>query len=91
MTSSSRRAFLRGLGLGAAAVSTLGLPTRGALADGPDGPGGPAILDAPHVSAASGVVNVPPKARKFLFVFNSGGWDPLTVFAPMFGHDGIDM
>lgn len=28
--------------------------------------------------------------RKVLFVFANGGWDPLTVFAPMFGAPGVD-
>jgi len=27
--------------------------------------------------------------RKFLFLFNAGGWDPAMVFAPVFG-DGVD-
>ena len=30
-------------------------------------------------------------ARRFLFVFLQGGWDPLCVFAPMFGVPGIEM
>lgn len=96
MTDRSRRAFLHGLGAGAAAISTLGLPVRSALAGVPDGSTvpvssvAPTIIEAP-LAATISPVQVSPRARKFLFVFNSGGWDPLTVFAPMFGHDGIDM
>ena len=29
--------------------------------------------------------------RKFLFVFNSGGWDPTRVFAPAFSNSNVDM
>jgi hypothetical protein len=29
--------------------------------------------------------------RKFLFVFNSGGWDPTRVFATEFSNGGVDM
>ncbi len=29
--------------------------------------------------------------RRFLFVHAEGGWDPLCVFAPLFGRTGIDM
>lgn len=28
---------------------------------------------------------------KFVFVFNSGGWDPTRVFAPEFGNRNVDM
>ncbi len=33
----------------------------------------------------------PSSARKFIFVFNVGGWDPLCVFAPLFGSSNVDM
>ena len=29
--------------------------------------------------------------RRFLFVFAQGGWDPLTVFAPLYGSSSVDM
>lgn len=29
--------------------------------------------------------------RRFVFVWSDGGWDPLTVFAPMFGRRDIEM
>lgn len=29
--------------------------------------------------------------RRFVFVINQGGWDPLMVFAPMFGNPSIEM
>lgn len=29
--------------------------------------------------------------RKFIFVMNYGGWDPLLVFAPLFGFEHIEM
>lgn len=45
-----------------------------------------AALAAPRASRAqAGTVN------RFLFVQAVGGWDPLCVFAPLFGHAGIDM
>ncbi len=39
-------------------------------------------------SAFAGVTNAD---LKFVFYFNSGGWDPLTVFAPLFGSEDIEM
>jgi len=30
-------------------------------------------------------------SKRFIFVLNRGGWDPLTVFAPMYGKATIDM
>ncbi len=32
-----------------------------------------------------------PAERQFLFLFCDGGWDPLCVFSPVFGADGVDM
>ena len=29
--------------------------------------------------------------RRFIFVFAAGGWDPLCVFAPLFGSRAVDM
>lgn len=29
--------------------------------------------------------------RRFVFVVNSGGWDPLFVFAPLFGKEHVEM
>ena len=46
------------------------------------------------VGATSGLVGrgpgaAAPSARKFLFVFCKGGWDPTWVFAPMMGNEGV--
>lgn len=30
-------------------------------------------------------------SRRFVFVVNSGGWDPLFVFAPLFGKEHVEM
>ena len=32
-----------------------------------------------------------PTDRKFIFVFNPGGWDPTRVFAPEFGNPNVSM
>lgn len=45
-----------------------------------------ALLGLPGVSLAQSAAD-----RKFLFVFAEGGWDPLCVFAPIFGSPMIDM
>lgn len=50
--------------------------------------GAPAFL-AQALGAAQTTASGTP--LKFLFVFNLGGWDPTTVFAPLFGYDSIDM
>lgn len=32
-----------------------------------------------------------PSGRRFVFVVNYGGWDPLLVFAPLFGAEHVEM
>lgn len=57
-------------------------PSRRALLGGL----GAAGLLAPGVARAlSGA------SRRFVFVWSDGGWDPLAVFAPMFGRRDIEM
>lgn len=52
---------------------------------------GAAALATLGVSPRLARADVARSDLKFIFFFNSGGWDPLTVFAPMFDRDGIDM
>ena len=40
---------------------------------------------------ATGLAQTAPDGRKFLFVFNPGGWDPTRVFAPEFDNPNVDM
>lgn len=40
---------------------------------------------------ATGFARTAPDGRKFLFVFNPGGWDPTRVFAPEFDNPNVDM
>jgi uncharacterized protein (DUF1501 family) len=42
------------------------------------------------VAAALGAAGA-ANSRRFLFIHAQGGWDPLCVFAPLFGRAGIDM
>ncbi len=44
-------------------------------------------LGLPRLSRA----DTAPDDRKFLFVFNNGGWDPTRVFAPEFRNANVDM
>ena len=48
--------------------------------------GAAALIGLPGLSVAQGV-----SGRRFVFIFAQGGWDPLTVFAPLFGSPSIDM
>lgn len=48
---------------------------------------GAASLGLPRLARA----DVAPANLKFLFVFNSGGWDPTRVFAPEFRNRNVDM
>ncbi len=57
-------------------------PTRRTLLGGL----GAAGLLAPGVARALAGAD-----RRFVFVWSDGGWDPLTVFAPMFGRRDIEM
>lgn len=73
MSFGKRRDFLRGL-LGVSALSTF------ATAAAPL-----TILGAaPSRAQASGVAG----NKRYIFVFAEGGWDPLCVFAPLFGAQG---
>lgn len=47
----------------------------------------PLSLAVAAALGASGAGN----SRRFLFIHAEGGWDPLCVFAPLFGRAGIDM
>lgn len=58
----------------------LGLGLSGAVL------GGPAFLLSRALAASSTA-----KGLKFLFVYNLGGWDPLTVFVPAYGQSSIEM
>lgn len=77
-TSVSRRALLKKLGLGLAGVMV------GGLAPGPAGLVSRALAASASASASA-------QGLKFLFVYNLGGWDPLTVFVPAYGQSSIDM
>jgi uncharacterized protein (DUF1501 family) len=39
----------------------------------------------------TGLAKAGPDGRKFLFVFNPGGWDPTRVFAPEFDNPNVDL
>jgi len=58
---------------------------RGALT------GGAAALASLGIDPRRAFADVSPGDLRFLFVFAPGGWDPLTVFAPMFGSGSVDM
>lgn len=45
-----------------------------------------ALLGAPRPARAASAAD-----RKFVFVINYGGWDPLLVFAPLFGYTHVEM
>lgn len=54
-----------------------------------------ALLGAGFASALPGVIGSalasPGARRRFVFVINQGGWDPLIALAPMFGESSITM
>lgn len=54
-----------------------------------------ALVGAGVVSALPGVLGralaADPARRRFVFVINQGGWDPLNALTPMFGHSQIAM
>jgi len=58
---------------------------------------GHGLLGAAVASAIPGAVgraianSATAPRRRFVFVINQGGWDPLMVFAPMFGSASIEM
>jgi hypothetical protein len=52
--------------------------------------GSSALLAAMGLPAA-GLALTPASDRKFIFVFNPGGWDPTRVFATAFGNPNVDM
>lgn len=62
-------------------------PSRRAMLTSAAG-AGLGLLLAPRVARAS---DVPASELKFVFVFNSGGWDPTRVLAPEFDNPNVDM
>lgn len=52
--------------------------------------GSSALLAAMGLPTA-GFALTPASERKFIFVFNPGGWDPTRVFATTFGNTNVDM
>jgi len=52
--------------------------------------GASALLTAFGLPTA-GLAKSPTDGRKFLFVFNPGGWDPTRVFAPEFDNPNVDL
>ncbi|MFT5681714.1 MAG: hypothetical protein ACI8RZ_002620 [Myxococcota bacterium] len=61
-------------------------PTRRALLGSAAALGGAALLGRP---ARAGGIS--PVDRKFIFIFNIGGWDPTRVFSDGFDHTIVDM
>jgi len=53
--------------------------------------GGGAALGTLGLTSRVARAEVAASDLKFLFVFNNGGWDPTTVFAPLFGLPTIDL
>ena len=52
---------------------------------------GSAALAAPALLVPRLAGAAPPGVRKFVFVVNQGGWDPLCVFVPKFDAAAIEM
>ena len=52
---------------------------------------GAAAFSTLGLTARPALADVANGDLKFLFVFNNGGWDPATVFAPMFDQQNVDM
>lgn len=61
-------------------ISRRGLLRAGALSTAS------ALLTAGRARAAAS-----PADRRFIFVVNYGGWDPLFAFAPLFGYEHVEM
>lgn len=48
------------------------------------------LVGSALVRSAQGLAPLPP-TKRFLFVVNRGGWDPLNALAPLFGRSQIQM
>ena len=53
--------------------------------------GAATALGSLGITTRQALADVTAADRKFLFVFNNGGWDPTTVFAPLFGLPTVDL
>lgn len=69
-----------------AGLSRRALLGRVAVAGGALALGLPGVLGRALAASGSGA-----SRRRFVFVVNRGGWDPLTVLAPMFGEASVAM